>query len=188
MLVKQSTSVETDSFPPDDAAYILRGGHQPGRNTNSYIFAHALNTSSSRSGTSRSGAEVLVRMSDDSVLRYVVTEIHPNVACPDPDADQPAEPTDPPLALQIHTDCSEGVFLDPGPPYERLTLQTSQGYNRNWGELVIVAQPATLRSESRAARARTRRGPASPPPRRGRWRRRGRAPPPPRPATTARAR
>ena len=26
--------------------------------------------------------------------------------------------------------------------HERLTLQTSQGYNRNWGELVVVARPA----------------------------------------------
>ena len=42
--VKQSTSDETDGFPPDDAAYILQAGHQPGRNTNSYIFAHALNS------------------------------------------------------------------------------------------------------------------------------------------------
>jgi hypothetical protein len=27
-------------------------------------------------------------------------------------------------------------------PSERLTLQTSQGFNRNYGELVIVAEPA----------------------------------------------
>ena len=25
--------------------------------------------------------------------------------------------------------------------HERLTLQTSQGYNRNWGELIVVAKP-----------------------------------------------
>jgi hypothetical protein len=25
--------------------------------------------------------------------------------------------------------------------HERLTLQTSQGWNRNWGELIIVADP-----------------------------------------------
>jgi hypothetical protein len=25
--------------------------------------------------------------------------------------------------------------------HERLTLQTSQGYNRNWGELIVVAEP-----------------------------------------------
>ena len=36
-----STDENTDSFPPSDAAYILRSGHQPGRNNNSYIFAHA---------------------------------------------------------------------------------------------------------------------------------------------------
>ena len=32
------------------------------------------------------------------------------------------------------------IALEPT-DYERLTLQTSQGYNRNWGELVIVARP-----------------------------------------------
>ena len=26
-------------------------------------------------------------------------------------------------------------------PTERLTLQTSQGFNRNYGELVIIAEP-----------------------------------------------
>ena len=40
--VEQSTSLATDSFPPDDAAFILRRGSQPGRGTNSYMFAHAL--------------------------------------------------------------------------------------------------------------------------------------------------
>ena len=25
--------------------------------------------------------------------------------------------------------------------HERLTLQTSQGYNRNWGEFIVVAEP-----------------------------------------------
>jgi len=27
--------------------------------------------------------------------------------------------------------------------HERLTLQTSQGYNRNYGELVVIADPIT---------------------------------------------
>jgi sortase family protein len=142
ILVKQSTSAETDSFPPDDAAYILRAGHQPGRGQNSYMFAHALNTLFKPLWNVQVGAEVLVRMSDDSVLRYVVTEVHPNVACPDPDADPALNPPDPPLALQIHEDCSEGIFWTQDTAYERLTLQTSQGYNRNWGELVVVAKPA----------------------------------------------
>ena len=139
--VKQSTSSETDGFPPDDAAYILQSGHQPGRNTNSYIFAHALNSLFKPLWNVQIGAEVLVRMSDDSVLSYVVTEVRPNVACPDPNADPALNPPDPPLALQIHDDCNEGGFWTIPTEYERLTLQTSQGYNRNWGELVIVAEP-----------------------------------------------
>ncbi len=139
--VKHSTSAETDGFPPDDAAYILQAGHEPGRNSNSYIFAHALNTLFKPLWNVQLGAEVLIRMSDDSILRYVVTEVRPNVACPDADADPALNPPDPPLALQIHEDCSEGAFWTFQTDYERLTLQTSQGYNRNWGELVIVAEP-----------------------------------------------
>ena len=143
VLVKHSTSAETDSFPPSDAAYILRAGSQPGRNTNSYIFAHALNSLFKPLWNVQIGAEVLVRMSDDSVLRYIVTEVRPNVVCPDPNADPALNPPDPPLALQIRDDCSEGAFWTAPTAYERLTLQTSQGYNRNWGELVIVAEPAS---------------------------------------------
>lgn len=141
--VKQSTSQATDSFPPSDAAYILRAGNQPGRNTNSYIFAHAINTLFKPLWNVQIGAQVLVRMSDDSVLTYVVTEVRPNVPCPDPNADPALNPPDPPLALQIHDDCDQGAFWTAPTAYERLTLQTSQGYNRNWGELVIVAEPAT---------------------------------------------
>ena len=73
-----------------------------------------------------------------------VTEVRPNVPCPDPDATT-NNPEDfgvtPPLALQIHDDCSEGAFWTQPTDYERLTLQTSQGYNRNWGELVVIADP-----------------------------------------------
>ncbi|MDQ4035770.1 MAG: sortase [Chloroflexota bacterium] len=139
--VRQSTSEQTDNFPPSDAAYILRSASQPGRNTNSYVFAHAISSLFKPLWNVRIGAEVLIRMSDDSVLRYVVTEVRPNVACPDPDADPALNPPDPPLALQIHDDCEEGAFWLLPTDHERLTLQTSQGYNRNWGELVIVAEP-----------------------------------------------
>jgi len=142
VVVRQSTSAETDSFPPTDAAYILRSSSQPGRNTNSYVFAHALNTLFKPLWNLQIGAEVLVRMSDDSVLRYVVTEVRPNVPCPDPDADPALNPPNPPLALQIHDNCDEGGFWTAPTDHERLTLQTSQGYNRNWGELVVVAEPA----------------------------------------------
>ncbi len=140
--VRQSVSEETDSFPPSDAAYILRSSSQPGRNTNAYVFAHALNSLFKPLWNVQIGAEVLVRMSDESVLRYVVTEVRPNVACPDPNADPGANPPNPPLALQIHDDCSEGAFWTAPTDHERLTLQTSQGFNRNWGELVVVAEPA----------------------------------------------
>jgi hypothetical protein len=140
--VRQSTSSEIDSFPPADAAYILRSSSQPGRNTNSYVFAHALNTLFKPLWNVQIGAEVLVRMSDDSVLRYVVTEVRPNVACPDPNADPALNPPNPPLALQIHDNCDEGGFWTQPTDHERLTLQTSQGYNRNWGELVVIARPA----------------------------------------------
>ena len=139
--VKHSNSAEIDGFPPSDAAYILQAGQQPGRNMNSYIFAHAINSLFKPLWNVQVGAEVLVRMSDDSILRYIVTEVRPNVACPDPDADPALNPPDPPLALQIHADCEQGAFWTVQTGYERLTLQTSQGYNRNWGELVIVAEP-----------------------------------------------
>jgi hypothetical protein len=145
VLVRQSTSADTDNFPPSDAAYILRSGTQPGRNTNSYVFAHALNSLFKPLWNVQIGAEVLVRMSDDQVLRYVVTEVRPNVACPDPNAtsNNPEDfGVEPPLALQIHDDCDEGAFWTMPTDHERLTLQTSQGYNRNWGELVIIAEPS----------------------------------------------
>ena len=142
VVVRKSTSEEIDTFPPTDGAYILRSSSQPGRNTNSYVFAHALNTLFKPLWNVQIGAEVLIRMSDDTVLRYVVTEVRPNVACPDSDADPALNPPNPPLALQIHETCDEGSFWLAGTDHERLTLQTSQGYNRNWGELVIVARPA----------------------------------------------
>ena len=145
VLVKQSTSPGTDGFPPSDAAFILSQGSQPGRNTNSYVFAHAVNHLFKPLWNVQIGAEVLVRMSDDSVLRYVITEVRPNVACPDASATT-NNPEDfgvtPPLALQIHDDCSQGQLWTAPTEYERLTLQTSQGYNRNWGELVVIADPA----------------------------------------------
>ena len=141
VLVRQSVSQETDAFPPSDAAYILSAGSQPGRNTNSFIFAHALGTLFKPLWNVQIGAEVLIQMSDGQVLRYVVTEVRPNVPCPDANADPALNPPDPPLALQIHDDCSAGAFWTQPTDYERVTLQTSQGYNRNWGELVIVADP-----------------------------------------------
>ena len=143
--VHKCTNVACDSFPAEDSAFILRESSQPGRGTNSYIFAHATQILFKPLWNVQLGARVNVRMSDGAVLRYVVTEVHPNVACPD---DSPPNPqlnprhADLPLVLQLATDCSAGVAWTQPADHERLTLQTSQGYNRNWGELVIVADPA----------------------------------------------
>lgn len=126
------------AFPPDDAAYVLCESSEPGRGTNSYIVAHALQHLFKRLWNVELGAEVKVLMSDGVVLRYVVTEIHPNVSCPD---DRVAPMPNPPLALQYApAGCPGAAWANPT-DHERLTLQTSQGFNRNWGELVVVAQP-----------------------------------------------
>jgi hypothetical protein len=137
--VRHSADPETDNFPPSDAAYILRSSAQPGRNTSSYVFAHAINTLFKPLWNVQLGDEVLVRMSDESVLTFAVTEVRPNVPCPDAGADPMPNP---PLALQIHDSCEEGQRWLAAADHERLTLQTSQGFNRNWGELIVIAEPA----------------------------------------------
>ncbi|MEP6468952.1 MAG: sortase [Chloroflexota bacterium] len=144
--VEKSKSHATDSFPPDDAAFILSEGSEPGRGTNSYMFGHALLDLFKPLWNVQLGARIKILMSDGAVLRYVVTEVHPNVACPDPDADPALNPANLgitlPLALRLGpSDCTEGVVWTQPTDHERLTLQTSQGYNRNYGELVVVAQP-----------------------------------------------
>jgi hypothetical protein len=142
--VKHSKSSATDSFPGLDAAYILSSSSQPGRGTNSYIFAHARNVPRQlflNLWNVQLGAQVLVKMSDGQTLEYRVTEIHPNVACPDPDANPRQNPANPPLALRIQHDSSEGGYWVQPTDHERLTLQTSQGFNRNWGEFIVVAEP-----------------------------------------------
>ncbi len=144
LAVKHSSSGAIDSDPPTDGAYILSSSSQPGRGTNSYIFAHARNIPIHLFldlWNVELGAQVLVKMSDGQTFEYRVTEVHPNVACPDPDANPRQNPAHPPLALQIAKDCSEGGFWVQPTDHERLTLQTSQGYNRNWGEFVVVAEP-----------------------------------------------
>jgi hypothetical protein len=144
--VHKCTNPACDSFPEDSGAFILRESSQPGRGTNAYLFAHALNTLFKPLWNIQLGARIKILMSDGAVLRYVVTEIHPNVACPDANPPNPELNPDRlgvqlPLALQIAHDCSEGVVWTQPTDHERLTLQTSQGYNRNWGELVVVADP-----------------------------------------------
>jgi hypothetical protein len=138
--VRHAVDEDHCDFPPSDAAYVLCGGAQPGRGTNAYIFAHALNTLFKPLWNVRLGDRVKVLMSDGDVLAYVVTEVHANVSCPDDRADPHPSP---PLALKLAPPgCEEGAAWTRPTDHERLTLQTSQGYNRNWGELIIVAEPA----------------------------------------------
>jgi hypothetical protein len=145
VVVRESSSDQNDAFPDDCCAFILQGSSEPGRGTNSYIFAHALNTLFKPLWNVQIGDKVLVKMSDGHVIEYRVTEVHPNVACPDENADPALNPPDPPLALRYApADCSQGHrWLQPTTE-ERLTMQTSQGFNRNWGELVVVAEPISV--------------------------------------------
>lgn len=125
-------------FPPDDAAYILYQSSEPGRGTNTYMVGHALQNLFKRLWNVQLGAEVKIQMSDGAVLRYVVTEVHANVSCPDTRVDPMPNP---PLALQYaEPGCPGAKWIRPT-EYERLTLQTSQGFNRNYGELIVVAEP-----------------------------------------------
>ena len=120
-------------------AFLLPLTADPGRGTNSYMAAHALLPLFKGLWNVQLGAEVRVLMSDGQVLRYRVTEIHPNVSCPDPDAEpMPSPPLD---LLYAGPGCEEGGRWTAATDHERLTLQTSQGFNRNWGELVVVALP-----------------------------------------------
>ena len=138
--VRHAVDDDHCDFPPSDAAYVLCDGEQPGRGGNAYIFAHALNELFKPLWNARLGDRVKILMSDGAVLVYVVTEVHPNVSCPD---DRAAPHPSPPLALKLAPPgCEEGAAWTQPTDHERLTLQTSQGYNRNWGELIIVAEPA----------------------------------------------
>jgi hypothetical protein len=123
----------------DCCAFLLSQTGEPGHGTNSYMAAHAQLTLFKGLWNVQLGAEVRVLMSDGQVLLYRVTEVHPNVSCPDPDAEpMPNPPLD---LLYAGTGCEEGGRWTAPTDHERLTLQTSQGFNRNWGELVVVAEP-----------------------------------------------
>ncbi len=137
-------NVAVERIPPGQplgtcCAFLLPRTSDPGRGTNSYIAGHALNTLLKGLWNVQLGAEVRVLMSDGAVLLYRVTEIRPNVSCPDPD--QPPMPN-PPLALAYAPPgCVEGARWTAPTDHEQLTLQTSQGFNRNWGELIVIALP-----------------------------------------------
>jgi hypothetical protein len=124
---------------PQCCVVVLAGAEQPGHGGNAYIAGHAQPWLFKGLWNVLLGDQVQVLMSDGTVLSYRVTEIHPNVACHDPNA----EPMpDPPLDLLYdETQCHEGFIWTQATNHERLTLQTSQGFNRNWGELIIIAQP-----------------------------------------------
>ena len=121
-------------------AFLLPRTSDPGRGTNSYIAGHALLPLLKGLWNVQVGAEVRVLMSDGAVLLYRVTEVRPNVSCPDPNA--PPMTVTPPLALQLAPPgCTEGARWTAPTDHEQLTLQTSQGFNRNWGELIVIALP-----------------------------------------------
>ncbi len=139
--VHEATTAAQCGFPPEYDAWILCGGQEPGRGGNAYIFAHARRGMFLPLWNVQLGAEIKVLMSDGQVLVYRVTEVHPNVSCPD--TREPKMPANlEPLALKdAAPGCSQGVFWTSPADHERLTLQTSQGFNRNWGEFIVVADP-----------------------------------------------
>lgn len=141
--VFKSGTAGNDDFPGLDGAYIIRNSEHPGRGTNSYIIAHARQEPPLFKSlwNVQLGAEVKVQMSDGAVLRYRVTEVHPNIPCPD-DREPPMPVDQQPLALRYApADCAFGASWSQPTDHERLTLQTSQGFNRNWGEFIVVADP-----------------------------------------------
>ncbi|MEO8246192.1 MAG: sortase [Chloroflexota bacterium] len=142
--VFKSGTAGNDDFPGLDGAYIIRNASQPGRGTNSYIIGHARQEPIplfKSLWNVQLGAEVRILMSDGDVLRYRVTEVRPNIPCPD-DREPPMPVDQEPLALRYAPDgCAYGASWSQPTDHERLTLQTSQGFNRNWGEFIVIADP-----------------------------------------------
>lgn len=142
--VFKSGTAGNDDFPGLDGAYIIRNSSQPGRGTNAYIIGHARQEPIplfKSLWNVQLGAEVQILMSDGDVLRYRVTEVRPNIPCPD-DREPPMPVKDEPLALRYAPDdCEYGASWSQPTDHERLTLQTSQGFNRNWGEFIVIADP-----------------------------------------------
>ena len=145
--VYEATTKAQCDFPPEYGAWVLCANppdaRQPGRGGNAYIFAHARRGMFLPLWNVQLGAEVKVLMSDGQVLVYRVTEVHANVSCPDQRA--PKMPANlEPLALKYAgPGCAQGAFWTGQADHERLTLQTSQGFNRNWGEFIVVADPVS---------------------------------------------
>ncbi len=134
--VAMAGSSADEAFPPYGGAYILRSTAQPGRGTNSYLFAHAVPQLFLPIWNARPGQQVIVTMSDGQELSYRVTGVVRNIPCPDPSAYKPAGL---PAVLANATGCD--LSWTQPTSSERLTMQTSQGPNRNYGEMVVLAEP-----------------------------------------------
>ncbi len=102
---------------PADAAFLLPSSAVPGTLGNAYVYAHARAGLFLALWNARIGDRVDVVESTGTVLRYVVTEIHPRVATSD---------------LRF-----VGATGD-----ERLTLQTSTGPSASDPRFVVVARLA----------------------------------------------
>ena len=135
--VAMAGSTADELFPPYGGAYILRSSSQPGRGTNSYLFAHAMPELFKPLWWAQIGQQVIVTMSDGQELGYRVTAVVRDIPCPDPSVHKPAG-LPPVLANATECDLSWTNPTDT----ERLTMQTSQGFNRNYGEMVVIAEPA----------------------------------------------
>jgi hypothetical protein len=134
--VAMAASAAEESFPPHAGAYILRSSSQPGRGTNSYLFAHAMPDLFKPLWWASPRQQVIVTMSDGQQLGYRVTAIVRDIPCPDPTKPKPAGL---PPVLANATECDLQWTLPT--PSERLTMQTSQGFNRNYGAMVVIAEP-----------------------------------------------
>ena len=136
--VKHAT-VGQGGFPPDDAAYVLYQSSEPGRGVNTYIVGHALQHLFKRLWNVQLGAEIKILMSDETRAALRRDRDPPQRQLPRrarrPDA-QPAAGA--PVRRRPAARAREWAVPT---AHERLTLQTSQGFNRNWGELIIVADP-----------------------------------------------
>ena len=125
-----------EDFPPQGGAYILRSSAQPGRGTNSYLFAHAMPSLFKPLWWAQPGQQVIVTMSDGQQLGYRISTVARDIPCPDPYAPKPAGL---PPVLANATECDTSWTLPT--PSEQLSMQTSQGFNRNYGEMVVIALP-----------------------------------------------
>jgi LPXTG-site transpeptidase (sortase) family protein len=101
---------------PENVALHLPGTAIPGDGSNTYIYAHARRGMFLSLWSARVGDEVVIVTPSGGELRYVVSEVHPQV-----------DPTD-----------ISWVARTVG---ERLTLQTSTGPNPSDPRFVVVALP-----------------------------------------------